>query len=246
MGLFQSMRLTTFAALAMLALNLAGCATPTTEMRAANDPVEPFNRKVFVANQKLDRYFVIPTVGAYFYVVPEFGRNRVHDLLDNLSLPVTFANDLMQGEGKRAGQTFARFTVNATVGLGGLFDPATAFHMPNHGEDFGQTMAVWGVPEGAYLVLPLLGPDCPRDFVGQVADVFIDPTHWLHYKQHIWWDVGREYFTLLDLRSRTYQAVQGIERGSVDFYASQRSFYRQFRNNEIRNGRPDVKNLPQF
>lgn len=240
------MRLTTFAALAMLALCLGGCATPTEEMRAANDPDEPFNRKVFLLNQKLDKYLVIPTAGAYVYVVPEFGRNRVHDLLGNLSLPVTFVNDVFQGEAKRAGQTVGRFMVNSTLGVGGLFDPATAFHMPDHSEDFGQTLAVWGVPEGAYLVLPFLGPDPPRDVVGQVTDVFLDPTHWLHFKQHIWWDVGREYFTLLDLRARTYQTVQGIERSSVDFYASQRSLYRQLRNSEIRNGRPDVKNLPQF
>jgi phospholipid-binding lipoprotein MlaA len=127
-----------WAVIAVLCLLLSGCAsTPSAEALAANDPFEATNRDVFRLNQKLDRYFVVPTVGVYIYVVPEWGRTRVHDLLDNLSLPITFANDILQGETKRGGQTLARFTVNATVGLGGLFDPATSFHIPNHGEDFG-------------------------------------------------------------------------------------------------------------
>jgi phospholipid-binding lipoprotein MlaA len=236
-----------WAVIAVLCLLLSGCAsTPSAEALAANDPFEATNRDVFRLNQKLDRYFVVPTVGVYIYVVPEWGRTRVHDLLDNLSLPITFANDILQGETKRGGQTLARFTVNATVGLGGLFDPATSFHIPNHGEDFGETLAIWGLDEGPYLVLPLFGPSNPRDTTGLVADYFIDPLHWLHYKQHLWWDVTHEYFTLLDLRSRTYKTVQGIERSSVDFYSSTRSFYRQFRNNAIRNGRPPETTLPEF
>ncbi len=234
------------ALLAMVGLGLAGCATPTPEMIAAHDPFEPTNRAVFKFNQKLDKYFVGPTAGAYVWAMPEFGRNRVHDLLQNLQLPVTFANDILQGEATRAKQTFARFIVNSTIGLGGLFDPATAFHMPDHHEDFGQTLGVWGTGEGPYLVLPVIGPDCPRDVTGQVADYFIDPTHWIRYKQHVWWDLGRQYFTLLDLKAQSWEAVQGIQRSSIDFYASMRSLYRQSRNNEIRNGRPDTSNLPQY
>jgi len=231
----------------LLAILLSGCATTQSpEALAANDRFEPTNRKVFRLNQKLDKYVVVPTVGVYILLVPEWGRTRVHDLLDNLSLPVTFANDLLQGEIKRGGQSFARFAVNATVGLAGLFDPATSlFHMPNHGEDFGETLAIWGFDEGPYLVLPLFGPSNPRDTTGLIADYFIDPLHWIRYKQHIWWDAAHEYFTLLDLRAQTYQTVQGVERSSVDFYSSQRSLYRQLRNNAIRKGQPE-KNLPEF
>lgn len=237
------------AAAAGLALWLAGCAStpPTPEMIANNDPWEPTNRDTLKLNGKIDKYFVIPTVGVYFFLVPQGGRRAVHNFLQNVSLPTVFVNDILQGEAKRAGQTLARFTINTTLGLGGLFDPATSkFHIPGHGEDFGQTLAVWGVDEGPYLVLPFFGPQPPRDALGQVADVFLDPTTHIHFKQHLWWDVGRYYFTLLDLRGQTYSTVQGIQRGSVDYYASLRSLYRQLRNNEIRNGRPDTKDLPEF
>ena len=237
------------AAVAILALWLAGCASmpPTPEMIAANDPWEPTNRDTLKLNGKIDKYFVIPTVGVYFFLVPQGGRRAIHNFLQNVALPNVFVNDVLQGEAKRAGQTLARFTINTTLGLGGLFDPATSkFHIPGHGEDFGQTLAVWGVGEGPYLVLPFFGPQPPRDAFGQVADVYLDPTNHLHLKEHLWWDVGRYYFTLLDLRGQTYSTVQGIQRGSVDYYASLRSLYRQLRNNEIRNGRPDTRDLPEF
>jgi phospholipid-binding lipoprotein MlaA len=234
--------------LLLAGLTLAGCATPTPEMVANNDPFEPQNREMLAFNGKIDRYFVLPTVGAYFYVMPEGGRRAVHNLLQNLAAPNIFVNDVLQAEPRRAGQTLARFAINSTIGLGGLFDPATSrFHIPSHGEDFGQTLAVWGAPEGPYLVAPLFGPQPPRDATGFLVDaVVLDPWNYVHFKQHLWWDAGRYYFSLLDLRGQTYETVQGIQRGSVDYYASLRSLYRQLRNNEIRNGRPDTQDLPEF
>jgi phospholipid-binding lipoprotein MlaA len=216
-------------------------------MIAANDPWEPTNRDTLKLNAKIDKYFVIPTVGVYFLLVKEGGRHAVHNFLQNLSLPNVLVNDLLQGEGSRAARTLQRFTINSTIGVGGLFDPATThYHVAGHGEDFGQTLAVWGAPEGPYLVLPFIGPQPPRDAIGLATDALVlDPWNYVHFNQHLWWDAGRYYFTLLDLRGQTYSTVQGIQRGSVDYYASLRSLYRQLRNNEIRNGRPD-KNLPEF
>lgn len=233
----------------ILAGSLAGCAStpPSAEALAANDPYEMTNRDMLKLNGKIDRYFVGPVVGAYFFVVPPGGRKVIHNLVANLSLPTIFANDLLQGEATRAGQTFARLTINSTLGLGGLFDPATnQFHVPGHGEDFGQTLAVWGVGEGPYLVLPFFGPQPPRDAFGQVVDLYMDPFLYLHIKQHIWWATARYAITLLDLRGQTYSAMQGIQRSSLDYYVSLRSIYRQNRNSEIRNGRPDMRNLPEF
>jgi phospholipid-binding lipoprotein MlaA len=178
--------------------------------------------------------------------VPERGRRGVHNFLGNLSLPTIFVNDMLQGELSRAGKSMWRLVINSTIGLGGFFDPASKIGIPGHGEDFGLTLAVWGGAEGPYLVLPFIGPSNPRDATGMAVDLAIDPTNQIAFKQHIWWSVGREYFTLLDLKGQTYQAIQGIQRGSVDYYSSLRSLYRQLRDEQIRNGRPQGQDLPDF
>ena len=170
----------------------------------------------------------------------------MHNVLGNLSLPTIFMNDMLQGEVSRAGKSMWRLVLNSTVGIAGIWDPASKIGIPGHGEDFGQTLAVWGVKEGPYLVLPFFGPSNPRDATGLVVDTAMDPTNQIHFKQHLWWAGAREYFTLLDLKSQTYQTVQGIQRGSVDYYSSLRNFYRQFRNEQIRNGRDQTQDLPDF
>ena len=235
--------------LGMCGLVLAGCATtpPSPEALAANDPYEQTNRDTLKLNGKIDKYFVVPTVAVYFVLVPEGGRRGVHNLLGNLSLPTIFVNDMLQGEFSRAGKTIWRLVVNSSLGLGGFFDPASKIGIPGHGEDFGQTLAVWGVGEGPYLVLPFFGPSNPRDAAGLAIDAGIDPTNFISFKQHLWWSAAREYFTLLDLKGQTYQTIQGIQRSSVDYYASLRSLYRQSRDTEIRNGRPAAaQDLPEF
>ena len=200
-------------------LVLAGCATtpPSPEALAANDPYEQINRDTLRRNAKVDKYIVLPTVRLYLQVVPEDGRRGVHNFLGNLSLPTIFVNDMLQGELSRAGKSMWRLVINSTVGIAGIWDPASKIGIPGHGEDFGQTLAVWGVKEGPYLILPIFGPSNPRDATGLLVDAAIDPTNQIHFKQHLWWAAGREYFTLLDLKSQTYQTVQGIQRGSVDY-----------------------------
>jgi phospholipid-binding lipoprotein MlaA len=231
---------------AMLALTLSACAATTAE-NAPNDPFEKTNREVLKTNQWLDRNIVYPSAVAYAAVVPPYGRDRVHDFLNNLNLPVTFANDVLQGEFNRAGQSFYRFGVNSTLGVAGLWDVADKWgHVANHDEDFGQTLAVWGVPDGAYLVLPLYGPSNPRDAAGLVADVYLDPYTYVRMKKHIWIQAGRQYGNLLDLRARNLNTLQGIERQSADYYASLRSLYRQSRKEAIANGNADGKDLPDF
>jgi phospholipid-binding lipoprotein MlaA len=229
----------------LVAVGLSGCAATTPE-NSPNDPFEQTNRSLLKTNQWLDRNAVYPSAVAYAAVVPPKARDRVHDFLMNLDLPMIFANDILQGEFKRAGQTFYRFGVNSTLGVAGFWDVATGFGVPGHSEDFGQTLAVWGVPDGAYLMLPMFGPSNPRDAVGIVADFYLDPFTYVHMKQHIWWQLGRTYGSYLDGRARNLNTLQGIERGSVDYYASVRSLYRQSRKEAIANGRTDAKDLPDF
>ena len=227
-----------------LTILLAGCATQDTS--GANDPYEATNRKVFQFNQKLDNAVMKPIARTYVRVVPDPLRDGMHNFLVNLDMPITFANDILQGEFKRGTETVARVTVNTTLGVGGLIDVATKIGVPFHTEDFGQTLAVWGAGEGPYLVLPFVGPDPPRDAGGSLVDIAFDPLTYVDLREKFWWSAGRSAAEVLDLRSRNLDTLDNIERQSIDFYASVRSLYRQNRENEIRNGAPDINNLPNL
>ena len=222
---------------------LAGCATPSTsdpearaELAAINDPWESFNRAVFELNRGLDRALLKPVAQAYRGVVPEFGRDMVKNFLNNLRSPVILANDILQGEKDRAGETGSRMLANTAIGLGGVFNVTD---IEFHNEDFGQTMAVWGFGEGPYLVLPLLGPSPIRDTVGLIGDSLMDPVVW-HARRNEQYAITWVRFGMraIDTRSRNIETLDEIERGAIDFYATVRSLYRQRRNDEIRNGRP--------
>lgn len=211
------------------------------EFAALNDPAEPTNRTVFAINRGIDAVILKPVATFYRDYIPKFFQDRVNDVLDNLRSPVIFVNDLLQGEIDRAIATLARFVVNSTWGLAGLNDIATAIGMEGHDEDFGQTLAVWGVPEGPYVMLPLFGPSNPRDTVGLVVDFLVDPFN-------VWaGNTSRDYAILsrtgargVDQRAVHMEALDDIERTSLDYYASIRSLYRQRRAEEIRNGKPSA------
>ena len=226
---------------------LAGCTTdPNAASNGQNDPYESTNRAIFDFDNKLDDALLLPTAKAYNAVVPEPARDGVHNFLLNLDLPITFVNDILQGDMDHAGQTLGRFTINTTFGIGGLFDVAAKKGIPPHVEDFGVTLGQWGVGEGPYLVLPFLGPDPPRDAGGQVVDIFFDPATYITWRSSIWYSVAREGLTILDTRARNIDNLESIERESIDYYASVRSLYRQRRNNAINNGVTDVNNLPNL
>jgi phospholipid-binding lipoprotein MlaA len=232
-----------------LAAALGGCATQPASPAAltANDPLEPANREIFALNRQLDQIFFIPTVKRYLSL-PDGVRRGLHNFLRNLAQPTVGANDLLQGKPGAAGKAVGRFVINSSLGLGGFLDPATGMGIVGRDEDFGQTLAVWGVGEGPYLMLPLLGPGNPRDTAGLAIDVFlIDPTNYIRLKQHFWWGGFRQYLNVLDLRAQTFETLEGIERSSVDYYAALRSLYRQNRQNEIRDGQPaPTADLPDF
>ena len=225
---------------------LEGCATVPANGPMENDPLEGFNRAMFNVTLKADKAVLQPTALAYRRVVPEPIRLSVRNFLFNLNTPVIFANDMLQGEITRAGVTFIRASINTTIGIGGLIDVATRWGYPRHSEDFGQTLAVYGVGEGFYLFIPLLGPGNPRDVFGYAADFLFDPLTYVQWGNEAYVPYLRYGFDLLDVRERNIETLDEIERNSLDYYASVRSLYRQTRTNEIRNGSTAVEDLPDF
>jgi len=228
----------------LFALTLSGCAT--TDPNGQNDPYEATNRDIFAFDQNADHAVARPVAVFYNHAVPGIMREGVHNALSNLNSPVVFANDLLQGETTRAGQTLGRAIVNSTLGLGGLVDLAAKIGIPGHDEDFGQTLGVWGASEGPYLVLPFAGPSNPRDLAGIGGDYAMDPFTWITFNNSTLWYGIRAGMGVIDLRARNVENLDTIERTSVDLYATTRSLYRQHRNAEIRNGAPDTENLPNL
>ena len=225
-------------------LLMANCASPPkndpealAEFEKLNDPIELTNRGIFSFNQFLDKIVIKPATGIYRTITPVVLREAIHSFLQNLRTPVILTNDLLQGEGKRAGNTIARFFINSTVGLLGFMDPAANMGFKRHDEDFGQTLAVWGVGEGPFLMLPLFGASNPRDLIGKVADFFIDPINiWASNSGNDEVTIVRTLVTGIDTRDQFWDALEDIEKNSIDPYASIRSLYRQRRNDHIRNG----------
>ncbi len=206
----------------------------------ANDPLEVPNRMIFAVNETLDFFILEPAAEIYRFVLPEAVRDSIRNALRNLASPVVLANDLLQGEFKRAETTLARFVINTTGGVLGLFDPATDEGYVYHNEDFGQTMGSYGVGEGAYLVLPLFGPSSIRDGLGRVADIFLDPLTYVARSEDLEMEfLLRPAIQGIDTRSRNIETLADLKRDSIDFYARVRSLWRQNRQSEINNGRDE-------
>ncbi len=217
---------------------LAACATPPAGgdgFDEINDPLEPMNRVIFSFNQFVDGLIFKPLALMYRDILPPEIQDGIGGILETLRTPIVLANDLLQGDVDRAGETLSRFAVNATVGLGGIIDVATDMGLEGHNEDFGQTLAVWGSGEGMYLVLPLLGPSNPRDGIGMGVDTFLDPLSYYANTEQL---VTRTVVRGVDERAGVIDALDEIERTSIDFYATMRSLYRQHRDDLIRNGSP--------
>jgi phospholipid-binding lipoprotein MlaA len=213
---------------------LTACGSTSSDV---DDPFEPVNRKVFAFNRSLDKNAALPAATYYRHALPDGVRAGVHNFLSNLNLPVTFANDILQGEITEAGYAVCRLGVNTTVGALGIMDPATDWGCPGNEEDFGQTLAVYGVPGGPYLVLPLLGSSLPRDMAGKIlVDHYFNPLGYVTYRGKYYVSIGQNLIKLVDQRSRAVSALHDVERTSIDYYAAVRSIYLQKRNSAIQNG----------
>lgn len=216
---------------------------PDTDIR---DPWQKFNRKVFRINTALDKALILPLAKLYRAVTFRHLRLSVRNIINNTQAPVIFANDILQGEFRRAGITVSRFAINSTIGIAGIADPATRMDLPRHSEDFGQTLAVWHIPSGPYIVLPLMGPATLRDTAGKFVDRMFSPLFWIDTNAS---DAARASLTaagILSLREELIEPVEQIEKNSLDYYTSVYSLYVQSRQKEIMNGQESFGNLPDI
>ena len=227
---------------------LAGCAHPPpasqpealAEYRETNDPLEPTNRVFYAINDKLDTYILRPVAVGYRKVVPEPVRNGVHNVLQNIATPIRLADDMAQGRPRRAGDTTMRFLINTTVGVVGIFDVAKNWGYPAHDSDAGMAFALWGIPNGPFLFLPVLGPSSPRDAAGFGTDIVLDPFTWLGQGAATTAFGWTRYVTsAVDERQRHIDDVDNIKKTALDPYATFRSLYRQHRQSQIRDAAED-------
>ena len=230
-----------------LTASLAACATQppasdpdaAAEYRQNNDPLEPGNRFMYAVNDGLDTYLLRPVAVAYRFAVPGAVRRPLHNVLTNIASPVVFANDVMQTKPRRAGDTMMRFLINTTVGVGGLFDVATDWGYPAHNTDFGVTMALWGVGEGPYLFLPVLGPSNSRDATGFAANTALDPFTWTSFGGANALRYSKFGLGVVDTRERLLDPIDQLKKDALDPYATFRSLYHQNRQSEIDKTRED-------
>ena len=212
-----------------------------------NDPLEPFNKFMFEFNEILNAVVVSPISIVYTNFLPNFIRKGIRNFLNNLRAPAVLANDILQGETERAWDTTRRFSINTTIGLGGLMDVAKTWGIEGHKEDLGQTLAVWGVPEGFYLFLPVLGPSNPRDAIGKLVGGYFDPvSRWLHNTDREEWIYARLTADYVDQYSSVIDELDRLKQTSVHYYAAVKSIYRQKRRAQINNGVVSGAMLPNI
>lgn len=223
-------RLTTFVAALLLALALPVQAQSDSPV----DPFESMNRAVFGFNEALDRAVLKPLAQVYVDVVPETPRRLFRNFVSNLLEPWNAVNNLLQGKPAAAASDVARFAFNTLTTLG-LDDPATELGLTRSSEDLGQTLGVWGVGAGPYLVLPFLGPSSVRDGIGRIGDIGLDPSRRI--------SDGQEFavFTAMrfvDNRATLLPMERLIESAALDRYSFIRNAYLQRRQNQVYDGNP--------
>lgn len=201
-----------------------------------SDPLEGLNRVLFTIHDGIDIVALRPISIVYNAVLPTIARNSVRNFLSHIASPITLLNDLLQGDLLRAENTIVRFFLNTIGGYGGLDDIASRMGHDAHYEDFGQTLAVWGIGSGPYVFIPLIGPVTLRHGVGRLVDIVASPWTWLLYQEPLPIAVIPAGITLLSARAENVEALDNLRETSPDYYASIRNLYFQNRNYEISNG----------
>lgn len=221
-------------ALVAATLLLTGCAAQDAQSPA--DPWEPLNRRIDAFNTAVDKVTLKPLAKGYRKVVPGLARRGVSNFFANLRTPVTALNNFLQGKPGNGFSDIGRFAMNSTVGLGGLLDVGTEFGLEEHDEDFGQTLAVWGIGDGPYVVLPFFGPATLRDAFAMPFDIVSNPL--FHYENSSVRDKLRG-LRLIDTRYRLLSAERFLE-DSQDPYITLRESYLQNREYKVHDGDPPV------
>ncbi len=240
--------------LALSPANAAEAKRPAVAAAAAvedevNDPLEPVNRVIFRFNEIIQDGLLGPVAHAYNDHVPANMRLGIGNFLTNLSSPVSFVNHVLQGDLSGALHIFVRFLINSTAGMGGIADVVSEVDGEPRKEDFGQTLGVWGMGEGFYLVLPVFGPSNPRDLVGKfLVDGYFDPFGlWVSNTERETVEYSEMVVNGVDEYASVVDELEQIQKTSVDYYAAIRSLYRQKRKSEISNGEnldlPPIPNL---
>jgi phospholipid-binding lipoprotein MlaA len=216
------------AAAAWLGLGWLSPAAAASEAprHAHHDPIEGMNRKIFWFNDKFDTYILVPVATGWNTIAPTRVKRCVSNFFQNLRFPIVTGNDVLQAKPLAAASDIGRFLVNTTVGVAGLFDPATGWGLEQHNEDFGQTLGYWGVPPGPYLVLPIFGPSNPRDTVGLAADSF--STVYPYFIAYIY-TFSANATNIINARALVLKDVQQVKDASLDYYVAVRNWYEQRR-----------------
>ncbi|MCQ8242139.1 MlaA family lipoprotein [Rhizosaccharibacter radicis] len=226
---------------------LSGCAKPPpasdpdalADYKANNDPFEPTNRVFYAVNDGLLTYVLTPVAHGYNYAVPKPVRTGIHNVLNNLGSPVQFLNDVLETKPRRAGDTFVRFVLNSTVGVGGVFDVAKHVGYPDHSADAATTLALWGIPAGPYLYLPVFGPSSVRDGIGRGVDSGLNPYTWVAFNGVNTLQTTSGILGAVDAVAPHVDDIKKLNDEALDPYATQRSLYRQLQHNNVEAVRND-------
>jgi phospholipid-binding lipoprotein MlaA len=198
------------------------------------DPLEPFNRYVLAFNEEFDRWILDPITRVYRFILPDQVKRSVQRALANLNSPGVTINDTLQCEFEDAGITLWRFLINSTFGIAGLFDPAAYLGVPGHSSDFDQTLALYGVPSGAFLMLPVFGPTTVRGGLGTIVDTAFRPTtYFLAGTDQFVFTIIHGGSSGLATREASMDSIEDLQESSIDYYASLRNAYYQKRMADI-------------
>jgi len=211
---------------------LSGCSYQNELTNDPKDPLENRNRSIYAFNENMDEAILEPAADGYNYITPNFLQRGFNNFFGNVNYPITIINQLLQGNLEELLQDTLRFTINTTIGVFGLFDPASSIGLPEHDEDFGQTLAVWGVQEGPYLMLPFFGPKTLRSLAGDFTDVLFNP---LLNIDDTNLKIKTNLINILQDRSDLSTLEEELD-NSFDSYQFIKDSYIQNRNYKINNG----------